>query len=105
MQDVTLFATTAVNVLTNEKATMSNGSMASSRIINLARSPKAFVYIYLKFSTEVEYEKIQIFEQALRKFVRARPREWANFICFRATLIQADQGYIGEEDVVMRNIC
>jgi hypothetical protein len=45
----------------------------------MARSPNAILYIYLKFSTSVPYDRIQIFEQALRQFVKARPREWANF--------------------------
>ena len=62
----------------------------------MARSPKANVYIYLKFSTSIPYERIQIFEQALREFVKARPREWANFSGFRATKVLADLAYIGE---------
>lgn len=79
VKDVNLFATTAVFATTGEKATLSNGALASSRIINMARSPNAILYIYLKFSTSVPYDRIQIFEQALRQFVKARPREWANF--------------------------
>jgi hypothetical protein len=99
---------------------MSNGSLASSRvcgsllaftilfqflhadppslflkIINMARSPKASIYVYVKFSTDVPYERIQIFEKALREFVKSRPREWANFNGFRATKVLADLGYIG----------
>ena len=61
----------------------------------MARSPNASAYIYLKFSTSVPFEKIQIFEQAVRQFVKARPREWGNFSAFRATQILADLGYIG----------
>jgi hypothetical protein len=61
----------------------------------MARSPKATIYVYIKFSTEVPYERIQIFEKALREFVKSRPREWANFNGFRATMVAADQGYIG----------
>ena len=95
-QDVTLFYTTVVFGATNERATVSNGSMASSRVINMNRSPNPILYIYLKFSVETKYEKIQIFEQALRQFVMGRPREWSNFIAFRATEIRAEQGYIGE---------
>jgi len=70
--------------------------MASSRIINWARSPKPYIYIYLKFSTDVEYEKILIFEQVLRKFVRSRPREWVSLSGFRATQVLADLGYVGK---------
>ncbi len=93
-KDVTLFHTTILSGGTNEKATLSNSSMATSRVINFARSPNAQVYVYFKFSVEVKYEKIEIFHQALRSFVRARPREWANFGAFRSTKIMADLGYI-----------
>lgn len=95
VQDVTLFNTTLVYGVTNERATLSNSSMANSRILNMARSPNAQVFVFFKFSVEVEYEKVDVFQQALRKFVRARPREWANFGAFRSTKIVADLGYIG----------
>lgn len=61
----------------------------------MARSPKAQVYIYLKFATDIPYERVKIFEKALREFVKSRPREWANFNGFRATKVWADLGYIG----------
>lgn len=61
----------------------------------MARSPKANIYIYLKFSTDTPYERVQIFEKALREFIKSRPREWANFAGFRATKVWADLGYIG----------
>jgi hypothetical protein len=94
VRDVTLFTTTVVFATTNERATLSNGSLAASRIINATRSPKALLYVYLKFGIEVPYEKIQIFQESLTRFVKARPREWLNLSGFRATNIQADQGYI-----------
>jgi hypothetical protein len=75
---------------------VSNGSIASSRIINMARSKKAILSVTNKFSTDVQFDKIQIFEEALRKFVRDRPREWASFIAFRATAVMSDLGYIGK---------
>ena len=123
MKDLTLFHTTAVYGMTGERATMSNGSLAASRVrlyctfsltkrcythhftnllfsfrpkvINMARSPKAIVHIYLKFSTDIPYERVQIFEKALREFIKSRPREWANFAGFRAVKVWADLGYIG----------
>ena len=61
----------------------------------MARSPKAIIYVYMKFGTAVPYEKIQIFEKAIREFIKSRPREWANFTGFRATKLLADLGYIG----------
>jgi hypothetical protein len=63
----------------------------------MARSPKANIYIYLKFSTDTPYERVQIFEKALREFIKSRPREWANFAGFRATKVWADLGYIGKQ--------
>jgi hypothetical protein len=106
VRDVTLFTTTVVFATTNERATLSNGSLAASRIINANRSPKAILYVYLKFGIEVPYEKIQIFQESLTRFVKARPREWLNLSGFRATDIQSDQGYI-EYVVVLqhRNSC
>lgn len=61
----------------------------------MARSPKANIFVYLKFSTDTPYERVQIFEKALREFIKSRPREWANFAGFRATKVWADLGYIG----------
>jgi hypothetical protein len=61
----------------------------------MGRSKKALLYIFNKFATEVSYDKVKIFEDALRKFVRARPREWASFAAFRATKVMSDLGYIG----------
>lgn len=65
------------------------------QVINMARSPNAVVYIYLKFATGVAYERVQIFEKALTQFVKARPREWVALLGFRATQVMADQGFIG----------
>jgi small-conductance mechanosensitive channel len=81
--------------MTGERASMSNGSLASSRVLNMARSPNAIVYVYVKFSTTIPYPTIQMFEQILRDFIQTRPREWANFAGFRATKVVADLGYIG----------
>jgi hypothetical protein len=75
---------------------MSNGSLASSRVINMARSPNACVYVNLKFPTSVPFPSIKMFQHILREFVQARPREWANFAGFRATQVVADLGYIGK---------
>lgn len=62
----------------------------------MGRSKKALISIYNKFSTDVSFENVQIFEEALRKFVRDRPREWASFAAFRATKVMSDLGYIGK---------
>jgi hypothetical protein len=62
----------------------------------MARSKNAILSIYNKFSTEVSYEKVRIFEDAVRQFVKARPREWANVVGFLATKVMTDLGYIGK---------
>ena len=61
----------------------------------MGRSKKAILNIYNKFSTDVPFDKVQIFEEALRKFVRDRPREWASFAAFCATKVMSDLGYVG----------
>lgn len=94
VKDVTLFNTTLIYGATGERATVANGSLASSRVINMARSPKATVTISLKFPTDAPFERVKVFEQSLREFIKARPREWANFNGFRAGAIHTDLGYI-----------
>ena len=90
-----IFATTVRNAATNEVATYNNGYLAGTRIINAARSPKAQVYIHLKFGIDVSYEKVKIFHSAVENFVKERPQEWIKLLAFRATVVEADLGYIG----------
>lgn len=94
VKDVDLFTTTVIYGTTNEVATYSNGSLASSRIINAARSPRALLYVYLKFPVDTRFGKFKAFRSAVEKFILARPREWRSFSAFRATLVQVDLGYI-----------
>lgn len=130
VKDMTLFHTTAVYSSTGEVATLSNGSLAGSRvrnfirhytieamktlstvllfsirlcvqIINMARSPNAAISIGFKFSTRQPFERIQIFDNVLREFVKARPREWSKFSGFRVSQVVADLGYVGKYDVVV----
>jgi hypothetical protein len=88
------FTTSVVFMFTNERATLSNGSLANSRIINSSRSPQAYLYILLKFHIDVHYEKVELFHTALEKYFRSRPREWLSLVSFRATSVEADKGYI-----------
>jgi small-conductance mechanosensitive channel len=94
VRDVGLFTTTVCYAATNEVATLSNGSLASSRIINAARSPEASVFILLKFPISASYEKLKIFRNVLEEFVRARPREYLSFSGFRCTRVEADLGFV-----------
>ena len=94
VKDVTLFATTVVFAATNEVATYSNGSLASSRIINAARSPQAVIHFLLKFPINTPYAKLKVFRSVLEKFIKDRPREWLSFSAFRATRVEADAGFV-----------
>ena len=94
VEGVSLFTTTARYATTNEVATFSNGSLANSRIINAARSPKATVYIYFKFSLDVPHEKVILFRDSIESFVKARPREWIQMSAFRTKSVEADLGYV-----------
>jgi small-conductance mechanosensitive channel len=94
VKDVDLYTTTVVLAATGEKATLSNGSLASSRVINMARSPNASLFITLRFAVDTPYSKIEIFEEALRKFVKSKPREWVQLVSFRANNMLQDLGYV-----------
>lgn len=94
VEGITLFTTTVRCAATNEVGTYSNGSLASLRIINAARSPKAIVTVKLKFGIDVPYEKVKLFGTVIENFVKDRPREWINLLGFRATAVEADLGYI-----------
>lgn len=102
VDNVTLFTTTIVLAGTGERATISNGALAKSRIINGARSPKALLYVTLKISLDVPYQKIEIFKSAVEKFVKARPREWLSLAGFRVSGIYAEQNYV-EYSIILQH--
>ena len=94
VEDVTLFTTSVMYFYISERATLSNGSLANSRIINVSRTSMAYMYILLKFPVDVSHDKLKIFHTALEQFFRNRPREWRSFDSFRATRIDAEAGFI-----------
>jgi hypothetical protein len=79
---------------TGEKATLSNGSLASSRVINSTVSKEASLFVLVKFPIDVTYDKLQVFHVELKEFIKKRPREWIAFTRFRITRIEPDEGYI-----------
>lgn len=91
--DISLYHTTVVYGTTNERATIPNGSLAGARVLNMARSPRAVLYVNVRFGVEVPSDKIGIFEEAVRKFIVARPREWLKLIGFRMAKFEADLGF------------
>jgi hypothetical protein len=74
--------------------TVTNGELSRTRIINLNRSQKAIVYIYLKFSVDIASSKFEVLQSRVDAFVKDRPREWMSLNGFRATRIEADLGYV-----------
>lgn len=102
VEHVTLFETIATWTPTQERCSLSNGSLASSRIINAARSRQAQFNVFLKFPIDTPYEKILIFKTAIEEFMKARPREWLALYGFRASRIVADQGFV-EYAIVIRH--
>jgi hypothetical protein len=94
VEKIDLFTTTVRFGSTREVATLSNGSLARSRIINMTRSDKAQVFVYLKFSVDEPYSKVKVFRSTVESFVRERPREWLCLSGFRATRVETDLGYI-----------
>lgn len=64
-------------------------------MINAARSPKATIYVHMKFGIDTHFKKIQVFRSAAEQFLKQRPREWAAFIGFRPSDVAIEHGYIG----------
>jgi hypothetical protein len=75
VKDIDLFTTTLILGVTNEVATYSNGSLHTFRIINSARSHKAILGFFMKFPIDVPLHTLRVFQDAVERFVRARPRE------------------------------
>ena len=94
VEHVTLFQTIATWLPTQERCSLSNGSLANSRIINWARSRQAQFHLFYKIPIGAPYEKIVILKNAIEEFMRARPREWLRFNGFRANRIEIEKGYI-----------
>lgn len=94
VKDVSLYHTTIVYGTTQEYATISNGKLSQSRIINCARSPRAQVNFTLKFGINVSSTTVEEFKQQLMDYVKSKPREWFAFAAFRMTRMEANQGYV-----------
>jgi hypothetical protein len=103
VEKVGLFSTTVRLAATNEVATYSNGSLASSRVINANRSPKAIIYVYLKFGVDVGLTTIGVFKKTIEEYVKNRPREWLQLSGFRMTRVDAELGYM-EYVIVLQHV-
>jgi hypothetical protein len=92
--DIDLFHTTVRFGATREVATLANGSLSRSRIINARRSDDAQLTIRMKFGIDgTSSEQIHLFQKALEKFVEDRPQEFHNNVAFRLSAVEADLGF------------
>lgn len=91
---VTLFETECTWLPTQEKCSLSNGSLANSRIINWNRSTQAQFHIFMNFPIDTKYEKILIFKSAVEEYLRVRPREWLSLNGFRCNRFYHEKGYV-----------
>lgn len=81
-------------LFTQERATLSNGALANSKIINSSRSAQANIFNLMKFPIDTSYEKFVLFHQALEQYVRNRPREWVALLTFRQFSVDVAQGFV-----------
>ena len=85
VEDVDLFTTKLVFSFTGERATVSNGALAASRVINATVSKEAQLHVLIKFPIDVSFDKLQAFKEQLTEYFKNRPREWNAFTRFRST--------------------
>lgn len=70
VQNVTLYETTVTWLATMETASLSNGSLANSRIINWARSPNARCVILFSIPIDTKYETLELYKKAIEEYVK-----------------------------------
>ncbi|KAG7373470.1 mechanosensitive ion channel [Nitzschia inconspicua] len=100
VNNVTLFETEMTWLPTMERCSVSNGSLANSRIINWARSPNARFVMFLIFPIETPYETLEIFKVAVEEYLKARPREWLALNAFRVNYLQGEKAWMRIEVVI-----
>lgn len=96
VEKVDLYSTTLRFAGTRELATVTNGELARTRIMNMQRSKKASVFIDLKFGIDVSNTQVDALTKLVQEFVSSRPREWVSMSSFRMSEIHADLGYVHE---------
>lgn len=68
-------------------ATVNNGALALSRIINCNRSSDALITLNLQLQASATNEQLDLFREAVEKFVEDRPRLWEQIVFFRCDKI------------------
>jgi hypothetical protein len=89
--DLNLYSTTLRYAQSNEVATVSNGTISGSRIVNCNRSPNAVVvFDLLLHICLIEEDKAQVYVSAIEQFIRDHPRIWECVVFFRYDKFDAD---------------
>lgn len=94
VETVDLYTTTVRKGTTREWATFTNGSLANSRILNLKKSEKPNIYMYLKFTMNITQEQLDEFRRRIIEFIKDRPREWIKLVSLRCTHFETEQQYL-----------
>lgn len=69
---------------------MNNSSIASTRIVNLARSPNATVHFeFAAHISILDDSKLDLFRKEIQKFVDERPRTWQELAHIRHDMFDA----------------
>jgi len=68
-------------------ATVNNGVLAVSRIVNCNRSTNALITLTLQFQVSATGDQLELFREAVDKFVEDRPRLWEQVVFFRCDKI------------------
>ena len=91
VEDITLATTTLRCARTNEVCTINNSSIASTRIVNLARSPNAtVVFEFAAHLSIFDGNKLEDFGKEVEKYVQERPRVWESVKFIRHSMFDAD---------------
>lgn len=94
VKHVTLFETVCTWLPTQEQCSLSNGSLANSRIINWNRSTQAQFHIFMNFPIATPYDKILLFKAAVEEYLKMRPREWLSLNGFRCNRFYHEKAYV-----------
>jgi Mechanosensitive ion channel len=93
VEDITLTTSTLRYAATNEVATINNSSVANSRIVNCARSPKAQVTINVKLLLDASQRQLEELRGKIELYLEDS-RVWVGLILYRAEDINNEIGYV-----------
>ena len=68
--------------------------MANARIVNGARSPRAFVSINVRLSVDATQRQLDEYRKKLITYLERRSRVWVGLVQYRMVDIDSDNGYV-----------